>query len=255
MLYWWRNFRRQSSKDKTVNHLFRRFNEKSLAQFVLGSLLLSFNQCAFADEQNTPLAKTALDRHQYLAAITYATVAIRQNTHDAEAYLVRGIAHVETDNPQTALADFKSALTLNPHLGNITLYNYRYRAFLGIGDFKSAADDLTKAIALEPKAGSRYKERGQVYQSMGNYRKAMLDFDRAIQLQSNSALNYQRRADCESCLKQYQAALRDYSQAIKLRPHEPFCYGSRAKVYMLLGKLDLAELDRQKANALSGFER
>lgn len=237
-----------------MNQLLRHFSGKSLAHFILGSLLLSIHQGAFAQVQNTPLAKTALDRHQYRAAVSYATLAIRQNTRDAEAYFVRGIAHVETDNPQTALADFKSALTLNPLLENIKLYNYRYRAFLGIGDFKSASDDLTKAIALEPKVGSRYKERGQVYQSLGNYRKAMLDFDRAIQLQSNSALNYQRRADCESCLKQYQAALRDYSQAIKLRPHEPFCYGSRAKVYALLGKPDLAKLDRQRANALSGFE-
>jgi tetratricopeptide (TPR) repeat protein len=99
----------------------------------------------------------------------------RQNTaaedETLEAYR-RGLAAARAGQHDAAIAHFNAAL--------YDIYLDRGRAYLEHGDHRQAVADFTSAIELEPKRGYAYFERGVAHAKMGEYVKALLDFREAI---------------------------------------------------------------------------
>ena len=51
------------------------------------------------------------------------------------------------------------------------------------GDYKKAADLLTKAIAADPRLAKAYNTRGQVYFKLGKFSESLADFDKYLDLE------------------------------------------------------------------------
>ena len=95
-------------------------------------------------------------------------------------------------------------------------------------DYKGAIEDYTKAIELNPKDDSNYKERGSVKKEIKDYQGAIEDYTKAIELDPNSSFSYSARGYAKAKIKDYQGAIEDYTKAIELDPNYGFCYSKRA---------------------------
>ena len=112
------------------------------------------------------------------------TLAISQNSKNAEAYKNRGIVHKD------------------------------------LGESEKAIADLTKAISFNSQDSEAYYNRGMVYQSQGNYEDAILDFSRAIELQNDFMMAYMNRSIAYRKQKEHSIAAEDLQKAAELAKQE-----------------------------------
>jgi lipoprotein NlpI len=89
----------------------------------------------------------------------------------ATAYYNRGLAYLEKDDPDRALADFNEAIRLNP---KNDYYVVRCEAY--------AIADYNEAVRLEPKNSRGYALRGIGYLFAGSLDKALSDLNQASEL-------------------------------------------------------------------------
>lgn len=127
------------------------------------------------------VARTMLKNHE--AAIPALTRAIELFPDFTLAYMERAYAHqISGDSHQfaLALADYDSALRLNPRLTYAWLN--KGNMYYTSGDLTSALDCFNNAISIDPAFGSAYYNRGITYLRMGNKRQAFADLSKAGEL-------------------------------------------------------------------------
>ena len=74
----------------------------------------------------------------------------------ADDYFSRGIAKVEIEDYEEAIADLDKAIKLNPK--NAGAYCGRGFSKSQIGDYRGALADFKKVIKLDPKNANQYKK-------------------------------------------------------------------------------------------------
>ena len=99
------------------------------------------------------------------------------------------------------------------------------RGAYGDKDAKSAMDDYTKAIQLNPDFVSAYVERGTLSET-SNPDQAMKDFNKAASLDPNYEPLYVNRSVLYSSQKAYDKALEDDKKAVQLDPSDPAAYAN-----------------------------
>jgi tetratricopeptide (TPR) repeat protein len=70
----------------------------------------------------------------------------------------------------------------------------RGRVHFTLGDFKSAIDDFSEALHLDPRYSNAYANRGIAYASVDSFPAALKDLDQAIRLEPDRAGFYANRA-------------------------------------------------------------
>ena len=133
----------------------------------------------------------------------------------------------------------------NPDVAK-TYYN-RGTAEYNQGNFKAAARDLSKTIALEPKAPDAYFNRGLSLRRQHKIDESISDFTQAIKLNQTQAGYYFERGNALIVKGDYENAIKDASEAIRLSPQEPQGYFLRGLAFMLSGNFDKALADSLKA--------
>ena len=125
------------------------------------------------------LAYLDLDKPDYPAAIADANRAIRVSPRLARAYNLRGVAERAGGDASEALADFAQAIRLQPSLENFlqrgSTYQILNRHDLAIADF-------TSALLIEPRVPDVYFARALSETAMGNSAAAKRDSDRGTEL-------------------------------------------------------------------------
>ena len=134
--------------------------------------------------------------------------------HHAIVYSNRGIAYRKKGQYDRAIADFDTAIKLNPKI--VQAYYNRGVAYGKKGDNDRAIANYGATIKLNPKYADAYFNRGVVYLDKGQYDRAIADFDTAI----------------------------------KLNPKHASAYYNRGTAYKKLGLIDKAMSDTQKAKVL-----
>lgn len=126
-----------------------------------------------------------LFRKDMVGAIQKYTLAIWFDPKNADAYCWRGICNDRTGKPETALADLRKAVALNPRL---------YAAYKGLDDvlikqrrFDEIIAYWTRYIELEPNNDNAYIERYGTYTRKADIRAAMADLGRACELGNRNA--------------------------------------------------------------------
>src|SRR4051812_48241305 len=112
-------------------------------------------------------------KEAYDRAIADFTSAIRLDPKDARVFNARGLAYREKDNPDAAIADFTSAIRLDPK--NVRVYNHRGVAHGDKADFDRAIADYSAAIRLDPKYSIAYFNRAKEYRDYGQLERAIAD--------------------------------------------------------------------------------
>jgi tetratricopeptide (TPR) repeat protein len=115
-------------------------------------------------------------------AISYFSMAIKQNPEFIYAYFERGLVNGHKGDYDRAIADFTKTIELNPE--DAAAFNNRGLAYAkGKDHYDLAFKDFNKAIELNPKFAEAYDNRGIVYRIKFNDKEnACADWKRACEL-------------------------------------------------------------------------
>ncbi len=195
------------------------------------------------------------------------------------AYQQRGRAQRDAERHEQALADYESALRLDPdHADSLAGRGETYRI---LGENEKALASLDRAINLEPEKDWAIASRGQTYFAMGRhddaiadltrvveldptyhwaityrglvrlqalrYDEALADFNRAIELDGSSDWAIALRGDAYRRLNRYDEALAEFNRAIEIDPNYDWSLGCRGETFLAMGRHDDAIADFSRA--------
>ena len=192
---------------------------------------------------------TKYDLGDYKGAIADFDSAIRLNPDDAAAYLNRGSAKGQLGQRFAAIADYDSTIRLNPDYANA--YYNRGLAKYNLGQHFAAIADFDSAIRLNPDDAAAYLNRGSAKGQLGQHFAAIADFDSAIRLNPDYAKAYLNRGLAKGQLGQHFAAIADYDSAIRLNPDDAKTYYNRGNAKYNLGQHFAAIADFDSAIRLN----
>ena len=109
----------------------------------------------------------------------------------------------------------------------------------------------TRAIELDPKCSTAYRERGHAHYDQGDYKQAIQDFSNAIGLNAKDTGSYLGRGLVHLHRSDYDLAIEDYNAAINILPDLAPPYCNRGLCYFRQGEHDLAIRDFTKAIELA----
>ena len=100
------------------------------------------------------------------------------------------------------------------------------------GRYDRAIADFTTAIELEPDDAIAYYARGRAYANKDQYDRAIQDYDQAIRLRPDYASAFLNRGNAYFNNKRlYDRAIADYTKAIELKPDDAKAYEKRSAAY------------------------
>jgi len=150
----------------------------------------------------------------------------------AGTYIARGLAWVQRQEYDKAIADYSEAIRLNPKA--FEAYFNRGSAWETKKEYDKAIADYSNAIRLDPKLANAYnnrlkiagayRTRGSTWKATREYDKAITDYTEAIRLNPKDADAYVDRGDAWETKKEYDKALDDYNEAIRLDPNNAKAY-------------------------------
>lgn len=178
----------------------------------------------------------------------------------SEVHRLMGLAHLANEDVERALAELKTAITLDAayERPRIDLA----RALFDRGEFTDAATVLTDTLAAIPESGRARYLLALTYQRQGNYRGAVETLERAAALEPllgwNSVL--QSIGALRRSQQDYDGAIDAFSRRAVLVPNDALAHHELAEMYFRVGRLDeaLAEhtaallLDPRRADCYVG---
>jgi tetratricopeptide (TPR) repeat protein len=132
----------------------------------------------------------------------------------ADSFLTSGLEKYNAKDYHGAIADYDTAIRLNPDFA--MAYSGRGNAKKDLGDRKGALADYDTAIRLDPDFAIAYNNRGAAKKDLGDRKGALADYDTAIRLNPNFADAYSGRGAAKKDLGDKQGAIADYLEAAKL---------------------------------------
>jgi protein O-mannosyl-transferase len=149
-------------------------------------------------------------------------------------YINRGKAYGQRGEHGKAIADFSSAIRVNPVSADA--YNNRGNEYGDLKDYGAGIADLDKALQLRPGFVEGYNNRAHLYMNTGRYAEAEADFHQALALQPDYASGWYNRGNLYRKIGEYDKAIADYDQAVKLNPQMVDAYNNRGTAYSMSGR-------------------
>jgi len=163
----------------------------------------------------------------------------------AFAYNNRGLALIEGEQYDKALADFNKAIAVDGT--NYRAYNNRGVTFFGTGLTDKSLEDFNKAISINPNYDKAYHNRGYAYMAKAQYDKAFEDYNKAIALNPRYINAYNDRGVAYLVKNKVDLAIADFNKAIELNPKNNEPYRNRGAAHMAARSFDAAKADLTRA--------
>ncbi|MEW6557251.1 MAG: tetratricopeptide repeat protein, partial [Elusimicrobiota bacterium] len=176
---------------------------------------------------------------QFDTAIQLFTTSIKLNPFDPNIYNIRGLAYINKNKPNNAMADFNKAIELNPNF--VDAYNNRATLYASKKKYESALTDLNKIIELEPNSPEAYYNIGLICQMKDNYEESIKYFTESINhsKEKPNDITYYSRGYSYYVLGDFVQANKDFLLTLKLNPSN-----TEAQSYR---QLALVNLKKQKS--------
>jgi tetratricopeptide (TPR) repeat protein/tRNA A-37 threonylcarbamoyl transferase component Bud32 len=124
----------------------------------------------------------------YADAVKYASMSIKEDTNNVNAYLERAMANNFLGHYDRAISDASKALEKDS--GNVQALNIRSWALNKKGSFRQAGGDATAAIKLNPNFADAWFNRANANKKMGDYKQMLQDYRQAALLSKNYSSHY-----------------------------------------------------------------
>ena len=147
---------------------------------------------------------------------------------EAQAHNMRGQALARSGKTEEALAEFNSAIELDPHNAD-ALYN-RGLLYQGEKQHQLAIDDFTAANGLTPQRAEPLLGRAISYLALDKVKEAAADLDEAAQADPQNAQIWTTRGLAYERLGDKTKAAGSYARAINLRPKDEAARSGFARV-------------------------
>ena len=187
------------------------------------------------------LARRMAGQGLYPEALEYVNRALKLDTQNVEARVIRSRIYMDLGRLSPALEDLSSAIDRRPR--DAELYILRGMLYGEQGATLQALNDLTQAITLNPEDALGYHNRGVVHYRAGQNALALQDFNRVFSLNQRSSASYFMRGEVLFELGQYAPALLDYETVLRLDPHQVRAVYSRGRTYDRMGNYEKAMRD------------
>ncbi len=201
------------------------------------------------------LRSRGLQWERPLADATLADAAVRS---DAGPLRIRILQ--EAPNPalsmrrqhEARLAALKTKIKGSP--GDARLYAQRGQSHYALQDDRSAEQDFSKAIELQPEDSTHYWWRVQIRIRLGRYQLAAEDGQRLIELNPNVNDGYFWRARAMMLLERDEVAIAGFRKSLELTPVDDWAHQHLAWLYATAAEpqrdLDAALTQARRAVAL-----
>jgi tetratricopeptide (TPR) repeat protein len=196
---------------------FLRIYPQGKYRFQVRESLKSFEK---QQEEAMKWFKKAKETNNYHLQVNFNTKAIELGYQPLQyAYYNRGLAKVNLEDYQGAIADCDQAIYLQPDYGKA--YHNRGTAKHYLKDYKGAVADYDQAIYLQPDYVKAYNNRGLAKVLLQDYQGAITDYSQAIALKDNKIWKvHNYRGDCYYKLGKYQAAIADWEKMKETAPED-----------------------------------
>jgi len=200
-----------------------------------------------ADRSNvlTLRGNAYLDKKDWDRAIADFTSAIELDPKIAVAFISRGSAYLSKKNWDRAIADETRAIEIDPKSKGA--FVVRGTAYFNKKDWDRAIADETRAIELDPKDAVAFTGRGGAYGKKGDWDRAIADLTRAIELDPKDAKAFQARGFVYNGKNDYDRAIADETRAVELDPKEARSNLWRGVAYFNKGEYEPAIADETRA--------
>jgi Tfp pilus assembly protein PilF len=141
-----------------------------------------------------------------------------QNVSDAKGHAIRGQALAWSGKNDEALAEFDTALALDPY-NTQALYG-RGLIYQSKNQHQQAIEDFTAANGLAPQSVEPLLGRATSYLAVDKAKEAAADLDEAVQADPNSAQAWTTRGQAYERLGDKAKATASYGRAVALRPKD-----------------------------------
>jgi lipoprotein NlpI len=159
----------------------------------------------------------------------------------ARAYNNRGNAYDEKDQEDLAIADYSTALKIDPKFA--IAYRNRGRAYNAQGKYDLAIRDFSAAVRIVPHYVDAYVGRGNAYRAKDQGNLAIADYDAALRFAPSSAYAYNGRGSVYQSRGQMDLAMRDFTTALRFMSNFADALYNRGNLYHTNGQDDLAIFD------------
>jgi tetratricopeptide (TPR) repeat protein len=122
------------------------------------------------------------------------------------------------------------------------------------GDLKhpqEAIKDFTKAIEIKPDLKDAYKFRGSLYAQANQIDLAVKDLETYLAYDSTDVVTWNNMAMIYMRQNQLGKSLNAFTRTIELKPDAAISYQNRARIYQMMGNVEKANEDMQKAKELA----
>jgi tetratricopeptide (TPR) repeat protein/predicted Ser/Thr protein kinase len=185
------------------------------------------------------------------ARIAYEA-ALQARPRHAPAHRLPGEVLFRLKRYADAIREFTSYLETESNKPPAAVYQARALARVRLGDPKTALDDFTLALNLEPDNATLLTQRGQAFLACQSdqHNLTLQDFDEALKRDPNNGPAYAGRARVRLELGQLSDALADGEKALAIGPRTTSVVYGTARLYArAAGKLD-ADGERKKRSDL-----
>ena len=190
------------------------------------------------------LALIYVERGKLNEALNLYTQSLK-TLPDPRTFVNRGNLFYRVRQFKNAMADYKSALKLNPN--HLDAINNLAGVKVDIGQFASAIEDFNKLEQKSPNRIGLNRNRGICYMRIGKFKKALENYTREIALNKNDASTLELRGTVYTQLKKYSEALADFNSALKLSPGQVTTLTQRGYLHSLMKNPNLALADFNSA--------
>jgi tetratricopeptide (TPR) repeat protein len=167
-------------------------------------------------------------------AMLYLSQALKIQSNNSECLRLIGVVHALKGEHHEAIVKFEQAIALSPRSG-IT-YSNKGNALQELGRFEEAILCYDKAIALMPNYHEAYNNKGNALQELNQYEDAICCYNRAIAIMPNYHDAYTNKGNALQELNQYQDAIFYHDKAIALMPNFHEAYNNKGNALQELNQ-------------------
>jgi tetratricopeptide (TPR) repeat protein len=223
---------------------------------MLAYALLAIATPALAVSQRDHADCTATDPAHSIAGCTRIVEDLSESAKNrALAHVSRGLAYLEHNDLDSAIADFSRAIAVAPRFAGP--YFNRAITRQGQGLLDLALADLAEVTGLEPSLARAHYARAEIFMAKQDPDGAIAELDAMIALDPDSPVVYYMRGAARydrymraSALidpEDLKRAIADFSKAIEKGPYYTEAYRARAMAEEANGERELAAADLAKA--------
>lgn len=167
-----------------------------------------------------------------------------------EDYYKEGHRKFFESNYRAAAVEFAKAIALNP---SVPKYHFFLgRTFERLRSEPKAIESYRAAIRLDPKHIQAMNRLGNIFLEQGLYKKAIQEFEPILKVRDSDFEAYHRIGQCYFHLADYPAALRNLQKAIDIEAKNPYPMYYMGRTYLEMGEWAKAVDMLSKAVELDG---